>query len=149
MLDKVPIPLVNIYRIPTELSPDKACEAYNKTIEAFFEGKDARFDLILLGLGENGHTASLFPYSPPIHSPKAGVEDFYLGEEEIFRITMTAPLINMSQHVLFMVTGAKKANILNSVLNGEYLPDKYPAQLINPVNGTLSWFLDEQAAKEL
>jgi len=149
LLNRVPIPRANIYSIPVDIPPAEACEMYQEAIEDFFERKDPQFDLILLGLGENGHTASLFPMSPPIYNKKVGIEDFYLGEEGIFRITMTAPLINQAHHVLFMVTGPKKADIVKTVLTGEYYPDKYPAQLIKPKNGTLSWFLDEEAAKEL
>ena len=102
-----------------------------------------QFDLILLGLGENGHTASLFPNTQALQEKSAGIKEVYLEEEKKYRITMTAPLINMARHIIFLVAGNKKAEIVKDIFT---TTDKYPAQLIQPVNGELTWLMDNQAA---
>jgi 6-phosphogluconolactonase len=131
LLNKTDIPPSNIYRMPVNLSPDRAAAIYEKKIKDFFDEEAPRFDLILLGLGENGHTASLFPGTPVINE---------------FRITMTAPLINLAHHILFLVTGESKAEVLRTIFTASYQPDIYPAQLINPQSGQLVWFADNKAA---
>ena len=105
-----------------------------------------RFDLILLGLGENGHTASLFPCTEIIKEQTAGIREVYVEEEKMFRISMTPYLLNLSHNIIFLVTGKAKAEILDTVLNASYQPDKYPAQLIKPTDGNLYWFVDNEAA---
>jgi 6-phosphogluconolactonase len=146
LLSKVAVPKSNIFRIPVNLAPAEAAANYEKTINDFFEVESPNFDLILLGLGENGHTASLFPGTEVVNEQGKGVREVYVKEENTFRITMTAPLINSAHHILFLVTGEKKAIILKKVLTGSYQPDKYPAQFIKPVNGDLFWFVDSAAA---
>lgn len=145
-LNKINIPSSHIFPVPVKLPPEEAAALYEKTIKAFFGNEEPRFDLILLGLGENGHTASIFPYTKLIHEQHKGVRAFYLEEEKIFRITMTAPLINSSRNVLFLVTGKNKAEILENVLEGQSNPEKYPARLIRPADGNLYWFADSAAA---
>lgn len=145
LLNKVGIPLSHIHPIPADLSPAKAAESYQQMLRHFFGAALARFDLMLLGLGKNGHTASLFPGTAVTREKTAGVSALFDEEEKIFRITMTAPLINQARHILFLVTGAKKAGILEKVLKAPYQPDAYPAQLIKPVDGRLSWFVDQAA----
>jgi 6-phosphogluconolactonase len=149
LLDKVDLPPENIYRIPVDLTPITAAKAYQKMLKDFFGKEEICFDLILLGLGENGHTASLFPGTRVVHSDKEEINAVYVEEEKMYRITMTAPLINKARHVLFLVTGEKKAGILKNVLSNIYEPDKYPAQLIRPREGYLFWFIDMEAAKQL
>ncbi len=149
LLDKVPIPAKNIYRIPVNLPPAEAAKAYQKTVRSFFGKEKNCFDIILLGLGENGHTASLFPETPVIYEKEDGIREVYVEEEKMFRVTMTAPLINQAIQVLFMVTGEKKADILKNILGDKFHPEKYPAQLIIPETGELTWFIDEDAAEEL
>ncbi len=145
LLEKVAIPPLNINRIPVDLSPEAAAAAYELTLIDFF-GKDAPcFDLILLGLGENGHTASLFPETDVLSEQLLWVKSVYVEEQKMFRITMTAPLINMAHNILFLVEGAGKADILKKVLDVNE-PNKFPAQLIVPANGDLYWFVDSQAA---
>lgn len=146
LLDKIDIPESNIYRIPVNLSPEDAALKYEKEIFAFFKEEIPRFDIMLLGLGDNGHTASLFPETKVITEQAEGVRAIYVEEEKMFRVSMTAPLINRAHNILFLVTGEKKAEILAKVLYGSYLPEIYPAQLIKPVDGDLLWFIDEAAA---
>jgi 6-phosphogluconolactonase len=149
LLEKVPIPKENIYRIHVDLTPAEAAIAYEETLRNFFGKEEWCFDIILLGLGENGHTASLFPGTPVINSNKKGVEEVYLEEEEMYRVTMTAPLINLARRVLFLVTGKNKADILQKIVGNIYNPNIYPAQLIMPQSGELSWFIDKEAAEEI
>lgn len=149
LLNQVPLPHENIFRIPVNLLPAEAAQKYEQELRKFFGKERIHFDLVLLGLGENGHTASLFPESEILTDTHEGIREFYLEEEKIHRITMTAPLINNANHILFIVTGEKKAEVLNEVINGKYQPEKLPAQLIKPVNGTLTWFMDSNAAKKL
>ena len=146
LLDKVDIPKANIYRIPVDLSPGKAAEEYEKKLMMFFGNEKPEFDLILLGLGENGHTASLFPATPVIDKTREGISEVYVEEEKMYRITMTAPLINRAHTIFFLVSGDTKSEVLKHVLNDAYGPDRIPAQLIKPVNGELYWFADKSAA---
>ena len=146
LLDHVNVPSTNIHRMPVNLSPDEAAITYEKELNVFFKGKEQRFDLSLLGLGENAHTASLFPSTDVIHEKKIGVRTVYVKEDDMHRVTMTAPLINLSRKILFLVTGVKKAATLRNVLKAPYDPDQYPAQLIKPVDGTLEWFTASNAA---
>lgn len=146
LLDKIDIPQSNIYNIPVNLAPKKAASNYEKKLKKFFGKKSPRFDLILLGLGENGHTASLFPGTKVIDEKAEGVRVVYVKEEKMFRITMTASLINRARTILFLVTGKKKSAILKKVLTASYQPDKIPAQLIKPADGNLYWFADADAA---
>ena len=146
LLDHVPIPAININPIPVDLEPTKSAEKYESTIKNFF-GKDApSFDIILLGLGENGHTASLFPGSDVVFENKRLIREVYVEEQKMFRITMTPPLINQARNIIFMVTGNNKAEILKNVLFGPQQPDKFPAQIIKNEKGILYWFVDEKAA---
>lgn len=149
LLDKIPIPSSNIHLIPTDMPPEKAAAVYEKELNSFFGEDPWCFDLVLLGLGENGHTASLFPNTDVIEEQAEGVRSLYLKEEKIFRITMTAPLINRARNLLFLVTGSKKNKILKTILEGPFQPDTYPAQLIRPQDGQLLWFADRAAASSL
>ena len=101
-----------------------------KRSSVFFGSNEPRFDLILLGMGENGHTASLFPHTAVLHETNSMVEEVYVEEVKMWRITFTAPFINNAKHVLFLVAGKEKSSILKIVLEGEQEPEKYPAQLI-------------------
>lgn len=149
LLDKIEIPAKNIHRIHTNLAPEKAAADYEKEIDIFFKGDEQRFDLILLGLGDNGHTASIFPDTDLVKEKAKGIRAVYVAEEKKFRVSMTVPLINQALNILFLVTGVAKAAILEKVLTGPYQPDNYPAQLIKPVAGLLTWFTDDDAASLL
>ncbi|MEP6795433.1 MAG: 6-phosphogluconolactonase [Saprospiraceae bacterium] len=148
-LDHMPVPPAHIHRIPVNLPPQDAAIAYQHDIEVFFGSHPKRFDLMLLGLGENGHTASLFPGTPVVHDKDEAVREVYVEEEKLFRVTMTAPLINEARHILFLVTGKNKAIVLEKILNTPFQPDLYPAQLIKSVEGELRWYVDTAAASLL
>jgi len=146
LLDKITIPATNIHPIPVNLSPVEAAKKYEKEIKDYFKNELPRFDLILLGLGENGHTASLFPGTDILYEQKHWIKEVYIDEQKMFRISMTAILINQAHHIVFLITGEKKAAILKKVLSNSYQPYKYPAQLIRPEKGELYWFADNEAA---
>lgn len=146
LLDKIGIPLSNVHRVPVDLSPAEAALQYEKEISVFFGEEPIRFDLILLGLGENGHTASLFPGSEVVFENTRQIRNVYVAEQNMFRITMTPLLINKARNIIFLVEGENKAEILKTVLSGSQQPDKFPAQVINAENGNLYWFVDKKAA---
>lgn len=138
-----------IFYISTLPSPEEAAKKYSKRIIAHFKDKPIRFDLILLGLGDDAHTASLFPYTPVLKEQKALVSAVYPKKENTSRITMTAPLINEANAISFLVYGENKANAVKQVLEGGNNQEQYPAQLIHPEEGIVDWFLDEAAARLL
>ncbi|MBC8152313.1 MAG: 6-phosphogluconolactonase, partial [Bacteroidetes bacterium] len=113
---------------------------------AHFDGRDTTFDLALMGMGDDGHTLSLFPGTPVINEAEAWTSAFFLPEQDMYRLTVTAPLVNRSAAVAFLVAGNTKARALREVLKGDYQPDLYPSQVIKPVDGNLHWFIDEAAA---
>jgi 6-phosphogluconolactonase len=117
-------------------------------LRAFFAGGPPRFDIIFLGLGENGHTASLFPYTPALEEQDRWTSDVYAADQNIYRVTMTAPIINQTRAVVFIVSSASKAKVLKEVLEGPRDPMRLPAQLIQPElhGGELYWLVDRPAA---
>lgn len=135
----------NIYAIDTSLAPGASAKQYNADIAAYFQGRQARFDLILLGLGDNSHTASLFPHTPVLEEQSASVQSVFLENENVYRITMTAPMINQARHIAFLVFGRDKAEAVHHVLEDAFNPAEYPAQLIRPEDGDVQWFMDEDA----
>ncbi|MDR3681723.1 MAG: 6-phosphogluconolactonase [Flavipsychrobacter sp.] len=149
LLDHIDIPATNIFPIPVNLPPAQAATEYERVIISFFKDQPPAFDLILLGLGENGHTASLFPGTTVLSEHSRLVKEVYVEEVNMYRITMTAPLINKSRNIMFLVAGEGKAEILNTVLNSPSTPDKYPAQMISPTSGNLYWYIDEKAEAKL
>jgi len=149
LFDPLNISQSNIFPINTSLSPQEAAKSYTATITEHLDSQELQFDLILLGLGDNAHTASLFPYTPVLTEKSASVQAVFLEGQKIYRISMTAPLINRARNIAFLVYGQEKAEAVHLVLEGEFDPEKYPAQLINPLKGELHWFLDEAAASLL
>lgn len=139
----------HVFAVNTLLPPAEAAQAYAQTIKKFFGNETAQFDLILLGLGDNSHTASLFPHTPVLHATTADVQAAFVAEVDAYRITLTAPLINQAWAVAFLVFGADKAAAVRRVLLGERNVEEYPAQLIAPAAGEADWFMDEAAAAEL
>lgn len=149
LLSKVNIPQDNIHIIPTDISPVIAAEEYEKMLHKYFELTDISFDLVLLGMGKDGHTLSLFPgFEVPPDQPN-WVNAVYLDDQKMHRITLLPSVVNRSSMVIFLVTGDEKAKALQQVLKGPFEPVKYPAQLISPANGELHWFVDENAAREI
>ncbi|HMK16726.1 MAG TPA: 6-phosphogluconolactonase [Chitinophagaceae bacterium] len=149
LFEPLMIPDANIFYINTAVPPDESAKKYAQRILSHFKNDPVRFDLILLGLGENAHTASLFPHTPVLKEKKALVSAVYIEELSSYRITMTAALINEAHTISFLVYGEAKAKAVQGVLEGEKDFETYPAQLIIPEEGVLHWFLDENAAKNL
>jgi 6-phosphogluconolactonase len=151
LLRHIPIPEANVHRVPTELEPAEAAKDYSKTLKQFTDPPKEliRFDLIYLGMGEDGHTASLFPGSPVEESEAViPVTADYQGRPAQ-RVTLTPLVINKARLVVFMATGEKKAITLAEVLSGRYDPEHYPAQRIEPKDGKTIWLVDEDAASRL
>ncbi|MGZ3766441.1 MAG: 6-phosphogluconolactonase [Mucilaginibacter sp.] len=149
LLEPLNLSYKQIFPVDTSVSPEDAAKKYTTDINYYFAGVDVRFDLILLGLGDNSHTASLFPHTPVLHDTTASVKEVFLEDQQVFRITMTAPLINQALHVAFLVYGEGKAIAVHHVIEDERDPENYPAQLIKPQSGNLQWFLDTAAASKL
>ena len=148
LFDPLDIPHPNIYAVDTSYSPEAAAKAYTSAIQDYFKSNPMVFDLVLLGLGDNSHTASLFPYTPILHDDSASVKEVFLEDQQVFRISMTAPLINQAKHIAFLVYGEGKALAVHHVLEDERDIENYPAQLVK-TDGDVQWFLDEAAAGEL
>ena len=147
LLQSRQIPTENIHRIQGELDPLTAAGSYQQEILDWFDETPPRFDLILLGMGADGHTASLFPGTVAvINTPQTNwVIPNFVPHLSTWRITFSPELINAAAQVIFLVTGQSKAEMLLTVLEGEYLPERYPSQLIKPSNGSLVWILDQAA----
>lgn len=138
-----------IFAVNTVLPPAEAAQDYETRMITHFGGPVCRFDLILLGLGDNSHTASLFPYTKVLHEKKALVKEIFVDEVNMYRITFTAPLINAAHAVAFLVYGGTKAGAVRHILEDDLNIEAYPAQLVKPVDGELYWFMDEAAASEI
>ncbi|QQL49582.1 6-phosphogluconolactonase [Mucilaginibacter ginkgonis] len=148
LLNKVPVPKNQIFYMWADKDVSQYAEEYENAIREVL-GDGMRFDLILLGMGPEGHTASLFPYEPVLHEETKLVDAYYLKSQNMYRITFTAPLINKAKEIILMLYGNEKAEALYEVLEGERNPDLYPAQLLNPVNGNITWLIDKTIAKDL
>lgn len=152
LLAHVPIPAGNVHRLHGEMDPATAAAEYEGVLRAVFglqPGELPRFDLILLGLGEDGHTASLFPGTAAVHERERLVVAHWVEKLNAYRLTLTPPVLNAAAEVVFLVAGAAKAGVLRQVLKGEYEPDRYPAQIVRPADGTLVWLVDRAAARRL
>jgi 6-phosphogluconolactonase len=150
LLERVPVPRAQIYRMPGEKESEVGAADYEHVLRGFFpESALPRFDLLLQGMGEDGHTASLFPGTPALHEQHRWVITNQSEQHPWPRITLTVPAINAAANIVFMVTGEKKAPTLRAVLRGPYQPERLPAQLIRPDNGNLVWIVDQAAASQL
>jgi len=153
MLSKIPVAAGNVFRIPTE-NPDAAAaaEAYEHTLRKFFQlgpGEIPTFDLILLGMGPDGHTASLFPGTAGLQEKSRLVIANWVDKLKTSRLTLTLPVLNAARCVVFLVSGTDKAPALHAVLKGDAPGEQYPAKLVRPSQGSLIWLLDRAAASEL
>lgn len=147
LLDHVPVNRDQIHFFQTEnIEPAESAASYEKMLRSFFEGKETGIDLMILGMGDDGHTLSLFPNQPIIHETEKWVDSFWLQAQDMYRITMTHPVANHAASVAFLVAGAGKQKALKEVLEGQYQPERYPSQIIQPTSGELHWFVDEAAA---
>ena len=153
MLSKVPVPSENIHRIRAE-NPDagKAAEDYEQELRKFFKleaEKMPAFDCVFLGMGPDGHTASLFPGTKAVHERERLVVSNWVDKFDSFRITLTAPVLNNAGMVIFLVSGEEKAEPLQAILEGQKQTDRFPSQLIEPTHGKLLWLVDRAAARKL
>ncbi|MBV8067794.1 MAG: 6-phosphogluconolactonase [Candidatus Eremiobacteraeota bacterium] len=147
-IDAVGIPHANVHRIHGEIEPGHAANQYASLLRTEL-GNAPSFDLVLLGLGKDGHTASLFPGTPPDTDDEAFVRAVYAPTQMMWRITFTPKVINLGRTVAFEVAGSAKAEILAAVYDGPINPVKYPAQSVHPLSGRLIWLVDELAAEML
>jgi 6-phosphogluconolactonase len=149
MLSHAPIPGSNIHRIISENpSAEDAAVQYETELKEFFNGLP-QFDLTILGLGEDGHTASIFPGSPVLNESNRFVAAPWVEKLNTFRITLTLPVLNNSLSTVFLVSGKGKSEILLEVLQGKFDPARLPSQAIQPANGELKWLVDTEAASLL
>lgn len=159
LLDRVPIPPEQVHRIRGEEEPEKAAADYELELERVLgchpersEGAALRMtciDLVLLGLGEDGHTASLFPGQRSVHETQRWAIAVLAPDRKLWRVTLTPAILNLASNVTFVVSGANKAQTLQRVLEQPSNPDALPAQAIRPVHGRLTWMVDEAAASGL
>jgi 6-phosphogluconolactonase len=149
LISRSPLKPEQVSRIRGEYrDAEQAAREYELAVRSYFKlanGEFPRFDLVLLGMGSEGHTASLFPGTKALHEKNRIAVSNWVGKLLSDRITLTAPAINSAACVIFMVTGADKAPALTAVLERAYEPDQLPAQLIQPANGTLLWLVDTAA----
>ncbi len=153
LLDALPIPPSNVHRFMTEKPPEEAAVRYEEELQSSFGLLDRAsppvFDLILLGMGSDGHTASLFPGTSVLDEQQRWAAAVYVEKLETWRVTLTLPVLNAARNVLFLVSGESKAQVLQEVLAEKEGVVKYPAQLVQPDSKKVYWFVDEKAAQEL
>lgn len=153
LLDEVPIPAHNIHRVHSEDSPADAAAHYEALLLNFFqkreEGGAVRFDLVLLGIGDDAHMASLFPDTAALNVQDRLVVENYIPKLDTWRITFTPQVLNQAYEVLFVVSGADKAPAMQQIIEGPLAVQAYPAQLVNPDETNVTWLLDNAAAKRL
>jgi len=152
-LSKAPIPQENVHRMRgEEQATARAADEYADILKDFFkleEGQLPRFDLVLLGMGDDGHTASLFPGTAALEEKEKLVMANYVEKLNSYRLTLTFPVINNAETIVFLVAGDNKAAALKEVIEGERAPSRLPSQSVQPVNGQLIWMIDEGAARLL
>jgi 6-phosphogluconolactonase len=146
LLSKVPVISAQVHVMRTDTEPEKAALDYEKILRQYFGEGGKSFDLVLSGMGDDGHTLSLFPGTEVIHEKEAWVKAFYLTTQQMYRITLTAPVVNRASFIVFLTFGSNKSKALYEVLEGEPDADLYPSQIIKPNSGELHWFVDEAAA---
>lgn len=146
LLSHVPVVKEQVHIMKTDISPEASAADYEKILHGYFGNEGATFDLVLNGMGDDGHTLSLFPGTAVIHEMTAWVKSFFLQAQDMYRITLTAPVVNRAHKVAFLTFGANKAHALQEVLKGSRNVDRYPSQIIQPASGELHWFVDEAAA---
>jgi len=162
LLNHVPVPKSQIHIMRTDIDPGDSAKQYESILKGYFPqaasedlshhsplnthaSKSSTFDLALLGLGDNAHTLSLFPGEAVVHEKNHWVRSVFVKELNMQRITLTAPVVNLSRRIAFLVSGQDKAEAVAHILSDNYNPDLYPAQVIKPVHGELLWFLDATA----
>ena len=149
LLNFVPIPPYHIHVMRTDIAPEQSAVEYEAILHMYFDNTATSFDLVLLGMGDDGHTLSLFPGTDAVHEERAWTIAYFLKAQDMYRITLTKTIVNRSARIAFLTTGTGKAHALKEVQQGAYNPDLYPSQEIKPVKGELHWFVDEAAAAGL
>jgi 6-phosphogluconolactonase len=149
LLDIVPIRKNQVHIMRTDIDPIDSANQYDQLLRNYFQGAEQTFDLVMLGMGDDGHTLSLFPGYDIIHEQDKWTKAFYLKEQDMYRITLTTPVVNAAASILFLVSGSAKAPALHRVLEDEFDPGQYPSQVIRPANDQLYWLVDEAAAADL
>jgi len=150
MISLLPIPEPNVHRMVGEGDAVANASLYEGELQSFFDGDTwPRFNLVLLGIGDDGHTASLFPGTEALTEARAWVVANWVEKLKTYRITLTAPAMNHAGNIIFLVAGAGKAERLREVLRGPRDPLRLPSQLIQPVAGSLIWLVDKAAAERL
>ena len=151
MLSHLSIPVAQVHRMPAD-RPDRDAASLDYTREmqrVFSTNGIPEFDLIQLGMGPEGHTASLFPHQPSLHETQRLVMPVSVPKPPPDRLTFTPPILNAARNVLFLATGSDKADALRAVIEGPYNPDEYPAQIVRPPNGEVTWMVDSAIAQKL
>lgn len=148
-LQYVPLLPENIHPMHGDIDPAQASAEYEQQLRIFFGNGLPAFNLVLLGMGDDGHTASLFPGTAAIHEQNRWVIGHYVEKLESWRLTLTPPVINAAAQITFLVAGKSKAERLRDVLKGPYQPDVLPSQIVKPTEGRLVWLVDEEAASLL
>ena len=145
LLDHVRIPDVNVHRIRGEIAPEKSATDYAELLHKHFKEDLPRFDLILLGIGEDGHTASLFPGTDAVEECERYAVAVFVSRLGTWRVTLTFPVLNAAREVFFLVSGRSKADTVRRIISIKQPAKEFPASMVNPENGTLHWMLDSEA----
>ncbi len=146
LIDRVPIPEENVHRVPAEMEIRMAAFSYEETLRDYFEGEWPVFDFLFLGMGADGHTASLFPHSAGLNEEQRWFIANTAPDGEAWRLTLSKHAINAARQIVVLVRGAAKAEMLKAALTGPKRPEEMPIQLIHPEDGQMLWLVDEAAA---
>jgi 6-phosphogluconolactonase len=146
LIDRVPIPHKNVHRMKGELTPEKAAEEYDADLQQTYGEEIPRFDCILLGIGDDGHTASLFPGTDALNERKKRVTHLFVPRLNAWRVTLTFPVINNAREIIFLAEGRKKASIIRKVIEHSAPSPALPSSMIRPYDGELHWMLETEAA---
>ncbi len=146
LLDHIEIPAENVHRMHGEIPPEKAAAEYDNILNEKFKENPPVFDLILLGLGEDGHIASLFPGTDALEEKEKYAVPLFVAKLNTWRITLTLPVLNAAKNVIFIVSGKLKVKIVQRIVNAKQPDKELPATMLQPKNGSLEWMLDSEAA---
>ena len=145
LLDHIEMPDENVHRMRGEIAPEEAAAEYAELLDVHFKADLPCFDLILLGLGEDGHTASLFPETDAVEECEKHVVAVYVPRLSVWRVTLTLPVLNAAREILFLVSGKSKSEIVQRIMSIKQPAKELPATMVNPQNGELHWMLDSEA----
>ncbi len=145
LLDHIKIPDENIHRMRGEIEPEEAAAEYIELLHDHFEGDLPCFDLMLLGLGEDGHTASLFPETDAVEECEKHAVAVFVPKLDVWRVTLTLPVLNAARRILFLVSGKSKSEMVQRIISNKQPAKEIPATMVNPQNGELHWMLDSDA----